>query len=327
MTIKYLTCTPHIVHQEFARSINAKMMILPFVNVVNSANEFWVIRKLYPILALLLSIFIKIEEDIVLIEGAATLFYLPVLKFKNKTLKVIYLDGDLTLNTLSKRKTFKFMNQFYKHVDGIISLSEVNKVIASKLFNIPVVSAYPFPQDVTLQKIKRENFALYLGRLSPEKNITRIIDFAERSKYISKLIICGNGPLKQYVETKARYNPAIEYLGYVKNISEQFSRCKFLLHFAEADTYPCTVLEAAVCGCFPIISTTIGSSFIFDEKFKISDIRDDDLIDSKLNWILENDQEAKELLAKSRLMIKTKVEAVANFQVQFIKLLDLIKLS
>ena len=325
MEILYLTCTPHQVHQTFAKSLNSKTKTVPFVRFLIHSNKYKILGKLYLLIAFLYSLFMKVKEDILFIEGAATLFFLPILKLKNKKLKIIYLDGDLTLQVISKRKHTKIINFYLKQIDGIISLSETNKKYASKLLTVPIETAYPFPKEVKEQNFKRKNYALYLGRLSPEKNLSRVIEFSEKSPYIKKLIIYGDGQLRKYVLKKSQNNPKIKYLGNISNVSEPFSKYKFFLHLTETDSYPCTVLEAALCKCYPIISKKIGSSFLFNSRFIITDINDDEEINKKIKWILENEQKAKKLLEQSIKKIPTREQTLINFKEKFQKLLNRIK--
>lgn len=148
-----------------------------------------------------------------------------------------------------------------------------------------------------------------------------MIDFAINSKYIEKLVICGTGPLKKYVLQKAEH-PKIEYLGYVKDISKQYYSNRYLLHFAEYDTYPCTILESALCGCFPIINKSIGNSYLFSDKFKLENLKDDNEINQKISWIEENEKEAEKLLTDTAGKIKFKDEAISHFQKTFYDLVN-----
>ncbi|MCF7814787.1 MAG: hypothetical protein K9N40_09940 [Candidatus Cloacimonetes bacterium] len=75
MKILYLTCTPHIVHNQFARSIGAEKQIVPFIKIVKLANNHNFYRKIYPLLAALASFFMKFDADILFVEGAAVLFF------------------------------------------------------------------------------------------------------------------------------------------------------------------------------------------------------------------------------------------------------------
>lgn len=78
MEVLYLTCTPHRVHQTFARSLNTKTKTVPFVKFIRYSNQYKILGKLYPLIAFFYSIFMKVKEDILFIEGAATLFFLPI---------------------------------------------------------------------------------------------------------------------------------------------------------------------------------------------------------------------------------------------------------
>ncbi len=320
--VLYLTCTPHFVHKTFAKSINSKKVVIN-QKIIYFLRKFKLERLVF-LISFLYGLFLKVEEDILFVEGTISLFCVPILKFKNRHLKVIYLDGDLTLQEIFKKKRHKVMDFYFKFVDGIISLSERNKFFAEQVVNVPIEVCFPFPVNFKRVNVVRKNYGLYVGRLAKEKNVQRILEFVKQSKDIEKLLVVGSGPLEKEVFNASK-NSKIEYLGHKKNVSKYYFMCKFLLHLTDKDSFPCTVLEATKCGCYPLISEKIGNSNLFDKRFVIKDINNNEEINNKIKFILNNEKSSNFFLGKSSKRILIEKEAVELFKVKFDKLIKKIK--
>ncbi len=319
--VLYLTCTPHEVHQKFASSVSDRTITPPFKNyfeLIKKQNKLGII---FPIIAFLYSLFLKIEENIVLVEGSGMLWIARFLKLKKPSLKIIYLDADLLFyDIIKKNKKPKIFRKTLKNIDGIISLSEKNKKMAEKITNSPVKAISPYPKEVRKIKIPRKNYALYVGRLDPEKNIKKIINFSIKCPHFEKLVIVGKGIHELQIKKIAENNKKIEYLGYLKDpeeISKKYSECKFFLNFSVYDSNPCTVMEAIKCKCYPIIPSHIGNSEQLDDIFIIDNLDDFARINEKINHILKNEKKAQKLLTKAEKTIPTKKQAINKFKKTF----------
>jgi len=115
-----------------------------------------------------------------------------------------------------------------------------------------------FVMDFGAGESKREDFFLFVGRLSEEKGIevllkaTRIYDF--------KLKIIGDGPFRSMVEDYAAENPNIQYLGFRQKafIIDIMKKAKALI-FPSIwyEGFPVTILEAFSTGT-PVIASKLG---------------------------------------------------------------------
>ena len=104
-------------------------------------------------------------------------------------------------------------------------------------------------------------FAMYLGRLSPEKQIDTLLDAWERLDGTVPLKISGDGPLRPAVEAAARRDPSIEYLGFASNevVDRLLGEARLLVF--PSGTYevqPITILESFAKGT-PVVAGRIGA--------------------------------------------------------------------
>lgn len=100
---------------------------------------------------------------------------------------------------------------------------------------------------------------LYLGRLSPEKNLDLVIEyFAKNADY--HLSIAGDGPLRDELQNKAPSN--IEFLGHVPNeqLYDVFSSHDVLLLPSLSETWGLVIEESLYFGLPVICSDRVGAA-------------------------------------------------------------------
>lgn len=107
---------------------------------------------------------------------------------------------------------------------------------------------------------------LFVGRLSPEKNLPGLLDaFARVQQTIpsASLVIIGSGPLKEELEAKARslgLDPSAIFLGSKTGpaLYEEFGRATALILLSHSETWGLVVNEALHYGCPAIVSERCG---------------------------------------------------------------------
>ena len=72
METLFISHNPHEAHLEFAKSVGARIKITPFNGMVNFSKKWRVINYVYPAACILYGLFLKINEDVVLLEGGKT---------------------------------------------------------------------------------------------------------------------------------------------------------------------------------------------------------------------------------------------------------------
>lgn len=103
-------------------------------------------------------------------------------------------------------------------------------------------------------------YALYVGRLSPEKGIATLLDAWKAASKPIPLKIVGDGPLKDPVISSCHANPAVEYLGSKSpaEVMDLMGRAELLVFPSMwQETMGRTVMEAFAVGT-PVLTSAIG---------------------------------------------------------------------
>ena len=313
--ILFLSHDPHFAHLTFAKSINAKIKIIPFKKYISLSKKIKILFYFYPFLSFVYALFLKTKEKTLLVDGSSSFYVAVFLKILKKAKKIVYLDGDSFFYYLQKRKklTNYFVKFLVKFIDAIISVSSLSKNYASKFSNAPIKIVYPFCKKIKKMNVKRENYGLFLGRLDPEKNIKKIINFALNCPYFEEFWIVGEGVFENYVKKISKRFPKIKYFGKQKNVDFFYNKCKFLIHISEFDPFPCVPLEAAQAYCFPFISENCGNKDFFDEFFIIKNLDDFQEMNNKIKLILEDEEKYKKILEKTIQKIPKKEKQIKKF--------------
>jgi glycosyltransferase involved in cell wall biosynthesis len=193
-----------------------------------------------------------------------------------------------------------------KFVNSSISISE------SKIFVKP-----NFVVDEGKGIFIRENFFLFVGRLTPEKGIATLLDAANLYRF--KLVIIGDGPMKKVVEAAVKRNSAITYLGLQPRhaVVNYLKRCKALL-FPSIwyEGFPVTIVEAFSAGT-PVIASNLGSmKEIIQNKVNGLHFKPGDALDliSKIVFISENENLAQDMANHARMCYEENYTPAKNYE-------------
>lgn len=104
----------------------------------------------------------------------------------------------------------------------------------------------------------REDYYVYVGRLSPEKGVETLLNVASKLPYTLKL--AGDGPLFDKLQQQYSGKTNIEFLGRVdaKQVAELLCKARFSIMPSECyDNNPLGVIES-LCAGTPVVGARIG---------------------------------------------------------------------
>jgi glycosyltransferase involved in cell wall biosynthesis len=104
-------------------------------------------------------------------------------------------------------------------------------------------------------------YAVYLGRLSPEKGISTLLEAWDHLDDRVPLRIAGTGPLRHEVERFASTRPHVDYLGFAsdEDLDKTIKNAALLvLPSVNYEGFPKTIVEALSRGT-PVIASRLGA--------------------------------------------------------------------
>jgi glycosyltransferase involved in cell wall biosynthesis len=188
-------------------------------------------------------------------------------------LKGVYRESKIqTASTVLMTGIHKLTGTWKNKVDTYIVLTAFakNRFLDSSL-KVPaeqLVVKPNFTDDLGIGEEQRENFFLFIGRLTEEKGIQTVLDAAAAGGFTLKII--GDGPLRETVENYAARHNNILYAGFQQKpyIISELKKCKALV-FPSVwyEGFPMTILEAFSTGT-PVITSKLGgmAEIVDDEK-------------------------------------------------------------
>jgi glycosyltransferase involved in cell wall biosynthesis len=159
-----------------------------------------------------------------------------------------------------------------------------------------------FIDDPGNGKESREDFFLFVGRLSEEKGIRVLLNAFRRID--EKLVIIGDGPLQSEVESVVKVRSNILYLGFQPKaaIMDHLKRTKALIVPSTwYEGFPLTILEALATGT-PVIGSRLGGiAEIVTDKFNglLFEPGDEDSLIHSLNELKKQDQKVLSINARN----------------------------
>jgi len=165
----------------------------------------------------------------------------------------------------------------------------------------------------------RGGYALFVGRLSPEKGVRTLLRAWGLLGGRVPLKVVGDGPLAGEVREAARRLPGVEWLGR-KSPEEVYAlmgEAAFLVFPSEwYEGFPRVLAEALAKG-LPILATALGSqaSIVADGRtglhFRPGDPED---LAAKVEWLLLHPEELRRMRREARAEYEAKYTAERNYQ-------------
>ena len=159
--------------------------------------------------------------------------------------------------------THKALGTWHKKVDAFIAITEfarqrlIDGGVSENLITVKPNFVDPDPGVST----QSDGYALFLGRLTPEKGIATLLAAWEELPPGIVLKVVGDGPLRGAVQDAAARNPAIEFIGRVEreHVFTLLEKCAFLVFPSEwFETFGLVAIEAFAKGK-PVIASRLGA--------------------------------------------------------------------
>lgn len=159
--------------------------------------------------------------------------------------------------------THRLLKTWDKAVDLYIALTDFSrdKFIQSGLSPEKIIIKPNFVAPTSQPGAGDGGYALFVGRLAPEKGIGTLLTAWKHLNLAYPLKIVGDGPLAKQVSEAAKQIPSIEWLGRrsPSEVYELMGQAVFLVFPSEwYEGLPRTVIEAFAKGT-PVIASKIGS--------------------------------------------------------------------
>jgi glycosyltransferase involved in cell wall biosynthesis len=164
----------------------------------------------------------------------------------------------------------------------------------------------------------RGGYALFVGRLSPEKGLGTLLMAWERLGGKVPLKIVGDGPLAPEVQEAQKRIPGVEWLGRKapEEVYALMSEASFLVFPSESyEGFPKVLAEAFAKG-LPVLASALGSQgSIVDHgrtglHFRPSDPED---LAAKVEWLLAHPNELARMRKEARAEYEAKYTAEQNY--------------
>lgn len=162
-------------------------------------------------------------------------------------------------------------------------------------------------------------YALFVGRLSPEKGIGTLLKAWENLGGRVRLKIVGDGPLAEEVRRVAERMPGVEWLGRKApdEVYVLMGEAAFLVFPSEwYEGFPRVIAEAFAKG-LPVLATALGAqgTIIEDGRtgllFRSGDPED---LAEKVDWLLTHPEELKRMRREARAEFEAKYTAERNYE-------------
>lgn len=160
-------------------------------------------------------------------------------------------------------------------------------------------------------------YALYAGRLSPEKGIATMLEAWKSAGNAMPLKVVGEGPLAELVVAAGRVGPEIEYLGGrpLPEVLDLMRSAEFLVFPSEwYETMGRTIMEAFAVGT-PVVAANIGppASMVVSGETgfhfapgNVAELRE------RVEWCSRNPERLRGLRSKARQAFQAAYTGAAN---------------
>ncbi len=164
------------------------------------------------------------------------------------------------------------------------------------------------------------DYALYIGRISPEKGLRTVLAAWRKLPQAIPLRLAGTGPLVDVLKGEAAaLGSHVQYLGQVPGarVMQEMKGARFLIFPSELyENFPLTLCEAFACGV-PVVASDIGAmkEIVEDGKtglhFRAGDAND---LAKKIEYAWTRREEMRQFGKQARVEFENKYTAEMNYR-------------
>ncbi len=185
---------------------------------------------------------------------------------------------------------------------------------------IVVKPNFVYPDPGMRERLQTKGYALYVGRLSPEKGVKVLIE-AWRSIPNFTLRVIGVGPLSDFLKSYVKQHNIsnVEFRGYVNHeeYDKSMRQAAFLIVPSLAyENFPRVVAEAFAYGV-PVLASRLGSleEIIKEEEMGLLSAPGDiSELSQKIHWMITHEDELLKISANVRRLYEEKYTAKKNYE-------------
>ena len=225
------------------------------------------------------------------------------------------------------------MNLLYPFVDGFVCQSDVVKDIINdkyKIKNATVIANPSNNSQVGVYQIDKKDLIIAVGRLVPQKNFSFLIDcFAEiAGEYPTyKLVIYGDGPLRNDLEDQIRYyglNERIKLPGTIKDAIRINNNARIFVLSSKFEGYPNVLVEAMsnglVCIASDVASGTVRQLIEHGVNGFIYPVDDKKNLVKLFRYTMESKNELSEIsMNAKKIYNQLSIEKITNEWIVYIE--------
>jgi glycosyltransferase involved in cell wall biosynthesis len=268
----------------------------------------------------------KIKPDIVHTHMSAFIYTIPW----------IFLKGKKILHTIHNRPIYEFSQKLRSIIKALYQMKKAVPIAISDTIAKEVKDVYKIKEDrieviynpVDINLYNRNSIEnkksdditfINVARFTNVKNQSLLIDaFSKVREQINnvKLILVGDGELRNLVEKKVAQNglsDVVEFTGNIQNVAEKLRSADVFVLPSHYEGLPLTILEAMASG-LPIIATNVGGvpDIVKDNGFLFKDNDLNGLVAAMLE--LAQDMKVREEMGKKSIKYVEKfdVKSIAD---------------
>jgi glycosyltransferase involved in cell wall biosynthesis len=204
-------------------------------------------------------------------------------------------------------------------IDAYIALSEFsrNKFVAAGM-SAAKIFLKPNFVDPDPGVGEGQEYALFLGRLYPEKGLRSLISAWKLLEPQIPLLIVGDGPMRDELHQQAAGLEAVQFCGPVERplAMSMLKRARFLVMPSECyENFPCAIAEAYACGV-PVLASSMGSLVELVQPhrtglhFRAGDFQD---LARCVAWCWSHPQELRAMGLRARSEFENRYSAEKNY--------------